>query len=68
MEQHELDITIGTDGKVRVHVQGAKGPACMDYVKMLGSILNSEGELTHTSEFYEPPTGVAIHLKNTDGR
>jgi hypothetical protein len=66
MEQHELDITIGLDGKVSVHVKGAKGPACMEYVKMLSQILNSEGEVTNTSEFYEPPTGVAIHLKDTE--
>ena len=68
MEQHDLDITIGTDGNVRVHVKGVKGSACEEYVKLIGSILNSEGEVTRTNEFYEPPTSVAIRLENAEER
>ncbi|MHC4201106.1 MAG: DUF2997 domain-containing protein [Planctomycetota bacterium] len=64
METHEFDIAIGPDGKVQVHVKGVKGAACEEYVKLFERILNSQGEATHTNEYYEPPTGVAIDLEN----
>ena len=63
METHELDIEITPDGQVKVHVHGAKGSACMDYVKLLQTMMGAEGELQHTSEYYEPPSGVRIHLE-----
>ncbi len=62
METHELDIEISPDGRMKVHVQGAKGPACMEYVKLLQGIMGSAEEVSHTAEYYEPPTGVQIHL------
>ncbi|MFC1671647.1 DUF2997 domain-containing protein [Planctomycetota bacterium] len=62
METHEFDISIQPDGKVRIHVKGAKGPACQEYVKLFEEILNAEGQVEHTNEFYEPPTDVSIHI------
>jgi len=62
METHELDIVIGPDGKMQVHVQGAKGPACMEYVKLLETMMGATGEVTQTSEYYEPATGVEVRL------
>jgi len=68
VETHEFDISIGKDGKVRVHVKGVKGAACEEYVKLFERILNAEGTVEHTSEYYEPPTGVEIHVENEDAR
>ena len=63
MECHELDIEVLSDGTVRAHVKGAKGHSCMEYVKLLRQILGSEGEVEHTSEYYEPPTAVQVRLE-----
>ena len=69
METHELEISIGPDGKVRAHIKGVKGAACEEYVKLLEKILNSQGtDVEHTAEYYEPPTGVEIHIEHkTEG-
>lgn len=32
MEMHEFDITIAPNGEVVVHVKGAHGPKCEEYV------------------------------------
>ncbi|MBN2451760.1 MAG: DUF2997 domain-containing protein [Lentisphaeria bacterium] len=66
METHELNIEIRPDGQVRVHVAGAKGPACMDYVRLLQQVMGAEGEIEHTSEYYEPPTGVKIRIREKE--
>lgn len=62
MEVHEFDIEIRPDGKVLVRVQGAKGPACLDYAKFFEQLLNSKAEIELTSEYYEPPSQVEIKL------
>lgn len=64
MESHELEITIDRSGKVRVHVKGVKGEACLEYLKLFEKMLNATGKVEHTAEFYEPPTGVQIHIEN----
>ena len=63
MECHEFDIEIRPNGEVRVHIHGVKGPGCTEYVKLFEQILHSEGETELTSEYYEPPTGVEIHIE-----
>lgn len=62
METHELDIEIAPDGTVRVHVRGAKGPACEKYAVFFQDVLNSRGEVERTGEYYETPTGVDVDL------
>ena len=63
METHELEVTIRPDGKVQIHIKGVKGPSCEEYTKLFEQILNSEGQTERTAEYYEPPTGVAIHIE-----
>lgn len=63
METHELDVEIAADGTVRVHVRGAKGPACEKYAEFFQAVLNARGEVERTGEYYEPPTGVDVDLK-----
>lgn len=58
-QRHELEIEIGADGSVKVHVKGAKGRKCLDYVKLFAAM----GEVTEqelTSEYYEPETPTTV--------
>ena len=64
MEKHEFDISVNTDGTVRIHVMGAKGPVCERYVDLFQNILRGEVEVERTAEYYEPPSGVEINLEN----
>jgi hypothetical protein len=58
-QRHELEIEIGPDGNVKVHVKGAKGKKCLDYVKLFAALGDvTEQELT--SEYYEPETPVGV--------
>lgn len=57
--KHELEIEINSSGKVEVHVKGAKGKKCLNYVQLFGKV----GKVTDqqvTSEYYEPESGVGI--------
>ena len=38
MAQHEVEIRIGKDGQVKVHVKGAKGKACLEYAQWLTQV------------------------------
>jgi len=63
MAQHDIEIEIGKNGEVKVHVKGVKGPACMDYAEFLAAIVGKVKEQQLTSEYYEPPEKVKIHLE-----
>lgn len=65
METHEFDIVIGTDGTVRIHVQGTRGPVCEKYAEMFREILQGETTVEKTQDYYAPPTGVEINLEQT---
>lgn len=66
MARHELEIEIGPDGNVQVHVKGAKGAACLDYVELFRA-LGEVAEQHVTSEYYEPDVPVhatdALHAR-----
>ena len=48
-----IRIAIRPDGKVQAEVQGIKGRACTDYVKILEEILSAEVLDSHyTPEYY----------------
>lgn len=59
----EIEIEIGKDGKVQVHVKGIKGPKCMEYAKLFERIISGDIEHTeHTYEYHE----TAIESENID--
>jgi hypothetical protein len=60
MEQHELEIEIGKDGKVRVKTAGAKGKSCLEYIKLVEQIVGRSMSQELTAEFYEPDSKVQI--------
>ncbi len=62
MAQHEVEISISKEGKVRVHVKGAKGKACLEYAKWLAEIVGKMESQQLTSEYYEPEAKSRIDL------
>jgi hypothetical protein len=62
MAQHEVEIRIGKDGKVKVHVKGAKGKACLEYAQWLAQVIGEVKERQLTSEYYEPEVRSRIDL------
>lgn len=60
MRQPELDIVIGTDGKVTVEIKGAKGPRCLDYADLIREIVGHEDQRKLTVEYYAPDNQVRI--------
>ena len=63
MSQHDVEITIAKNGEVKVHVKGAKGKACLDYVKWLQQLVGKVKSKTMTSEFYEPDVKSRIDAR-----
>ena len=63
MKQHELEIKIEKDGKVRVEVKGAKGKGCLAYAKLLEKLIGRMESQDFTSEYYEPDETVRIDPK-----
>jgi hypothetical protein len=42
MELQEIEVVIGTDGKVRVQVRGVKGMSCLDLTRDLEQALGGQ--------------------------
>lgn len=57
--RHELEIEIAADGTVKVHVKGAKGQQCLQYVQIFAE-LGRVSSKDLTSEYYEKPPDVQI--------
>ena len=64
METHEIEIEVRPDGTVQARVLGAKGPACLEYARLIEKILGAQGQVELTSEYYEAPTEVQIHVND----
>ena len=63
MPHRELEITIGPDGAVELHVQGYKGKSCLEVMKVFEQVVGELKERRETSEFYEPDEHVQINLE-----
>jgi hypothetical protein len=56
MEIQEIEVTIGKDGKVQIHVLGAAGRTCLDLTKGLEQALGGTVlDRTMTAESLEDP-------------
>ena len=62
MPQREFDITIAANGEVELHVQGYKGKACLEAVKLFEQIVGEMKSQRETSEFYEPEEQVQYQI------
>jgi len=67
MQMQELEITIGNDGRVVIHVSGATGQDCVSLTGALEQAVGTVEERTFTPEFYEQPVtdhmGIQIRQK-----
>lgn len=49
-----ITIKLSPDGKIQAEVQGIKGKACTDYIRILEDLLNAEtSSSSYTPEYYE---------------
>ena len=63
MAQRELEIVIGADGNVQVHVQGYKGKSCLEAARFLEELIGRTESRQLTSEYYEPDEEVRFRLE-----
>jgi hypothetical protein len=64
MQMQELEITIGNDGRVLVHVSGAPGQDCVSLSGALEQAVGTVEERNFTPEYYEQEvnghTGIRV--------
>jgi hypothetical protein len=57
--KHEMEIEIDATGEIHVHVIGAKGKQCLQYVELFNSIGQTKDRQL-TGEYYEPDPKISI--------
>lgn len=62
MAQHDVEITISKTGDVKVHIEGVKGKACLEYAQWLTDVIGRVKDRQLTSEYYEPEVKSRIDL------
>jgi len=62
MEQPEFEITIGKDGKLKVHVKGVHGPKCLELADLVRDIVGKEESRQLTAEYYDPGPKVRMNV------
>jgi hypothetical protein len=64
MEIQEVEITIGKNGQVQIHVRGVKGKKCLDLTKQLEQSLGAEiAQRQMTEESLDGGAGTLIEQK-----
>jgi hypothetical protein len=53
MNQEEIEIEIGADGKVVVRTHGIKGPRCVDVAVAIAQLIGREESRQLTDEYHE---------------
>jgi hypothetical protein len=53
MNDEEIEIEIGADGKVVVRTHGIKGPRCIDVAQAIAQLIGREESRRLTDEYYE---------------
>ena len=59
MQDEELEIKIGADGKVVIRTIGIKGPRCVELAEAVALIIGREEARQLTEEYYE--AGIQVH-------
>jgi hypothetical protein len=59
MNDEEIAIEIGSDGKVVVRTFGIKGPRCLDVAEAIAQIIGREESRQLTDEYFE--AGIQVH-------
>ena len=68
MSPEELEISIGKDGKVLVHMKGIRGKRCLEIAKWLEAAIGRTGEVTPRSAMYEPGGAVRVDVRQGESR
>jgi len=66
-EKQEMEITIGRDGKVEIHVQGVDGKSCMDLTKELEEALGVVTSREKTGEYFKEDSGQTVRILTGEG-
>jgi hypothetical protein len=64
----EVEIQIGSDGKVVVRTHGIKGPRCLEYTQFIQELIGREESRVITSEFHEPEGQVRTFAEQRQRR
>lgn len=59
----QVEVTIGPDGEVKVHVLGVSGPSCMKLTQALEQELGTVERTVKTGEYYQTPTSQSQRRK-----
>jgi hypothetical protein len=68
MTPEELEITVGRDGKVLVHMKGIRGGRCLEIAKWLETAIGRTEEVTPTAARYEPDGAVRVDVRQGESR
>lgn len=60
MRTPEFDITIDSNGKMTVHIQGVPGKGCLDFANLLKELVGPEESRRLTSDYYKSEGEVHI--------
>ena len=63
MKPQELEITIGNDGKVVVHVNGVQGEECTGLTKTLEQAIGTVEDRVMKAEYYEQPVTDRTNIR-----
>ena len=63
MDDEEIEIEIGADGKVTVRTIGIKGPRCLDVAEAIAQIIGREESRQLTDEYYENDLQIQTHVE-----
>lgn len=61
--KQEIEITIGKNGEVQIHVQGVDGPQCLEFSKFLEDSLGTAVKTEKTSEYYKEKQKAEVNIK-----
>ncbi|HQF61074.1 MAG TPA: DUF2997 domain-containing protein [Anaerolineaceae bacterium] len=62
MELQEIEVTIGKNGEVQVHVRGAKGKACLELTAALEAALGGQVVLREMTPEVDETEGLQNDL------
>jgi|GEM_PF-535581 len=67
MEFQEIEVVIDKDGKVRIEVNGVKGPGCLDITKALEQALGGDIESREMRPEFDEEAGQGVQRQQTLG-
>ena len=66
-DKQEMEITIGKDGKVQIHVQGVDGISCMELTKDLEEALGVVTAREKTGDYFKEEQDGKVRVHTGEG-